>query len=152
MPIHAERRFAIVLSCALACLAMCDVSLAADRGGDCNDLNAAVFPGQTEIVGNRFDDDCDGLADEAANGDPSTDTGDTDDDGQSIQSGDCDDTNSIVRSGNAEVPGNSIDDDCDGLADEDADNVPSPDDFDADGDGFALFDRLFRAGFEAIVM
>lgn len=152
MSTNIERRVAIVLSFALACAATCDVSLAADRGGDCNDLNAAVFPGQTEIVGNRFDDDCDGLADEAANGDPSTDTGDIDNDGQSLQSGDCDDTNSIVHLGTAEVPGNAIDDDCDGLADEDAANVPSSDDFDADGDGFALFDRLFRAGFETIVM
>lgn len=152
MSMHAARPVATATACLFAWLALCGVAPAADRGGDCNDLDAAVFPGQTEVVGNRYDDDCDGLADEAANGDPSSDAGDLDSDGQSLQSGDCDDTNGGVRSGNAEVPDNAIDDDCDGLADEDADNLPSTDDFDADGDGFGLFDRVFRSGFEAVVL
>ena len=30
--------------------------------GDCNDTNAAVYPGAVEVVGNSFDDNCDGWA------------------------------------------------------------------------------------------
>lgn len=134
--------------CVLLCAAAGGPALAADRGGDCNDLDPNVFPGQPELVGNRYDDDCDGLADEDAGNTPSGDTNDNDVDGSSLSMGDCNDTNPSVEAGIPEVPDNSIDDDCDGLADESAGNVPSSDDFDADGDGFALFDRIFRGGFE----
>jgi hypothetical protein len=67
---------------------------------------------------------------------------DTDKDGDGkrpgISGGDCDDT--ATGSGNApgaaEIPGDGIDNDCDGLADEDGQNVPnSTDTTDADGDG-----------------
>ncbi len=33
-------------------------------GFDCNDLNAAVYPGSTEICGNGLDDNCNGIVDE----------------------------------------------------------------------------------------
>ncbi len=99
------------------------------HGGDCNDLEAAIHPGAAEVVGNRVDDDCDGLADETEQpgGDggvvvvPSTDTADMDGDGQSIAAGDCDDRPGIgakSKKGGVEVCGDGLDNDCNGAADD----------------------------------
>lgn len=85
------------------------------EGGDCNDKDAAI-PG-AEIGSNRKDDDCDGLADEDANNVPSNNPQDLDGDGQSLADGDCDDTNNMVKKGMAEVCGDGLDNDCDGVAD-----------------------------------
>jgi len=83
---------------------------------DCDDTNAAVNPGATEIC-NGIDDNCDGKIDEGF---------DADGDGFTTCAGDCDDTNAAVNPGATEIC-NGIDDDCDGEIDEG---------FDADGDGF----------------
>lgn len=116
---------------------------------DCNDLNVNIFPGQTEIVGNSVDDDCDGLADEDANNSPSTDTSDVDGDGVTIASGDCNDHIAAVGPGMPEIAGNLIDDNCNGIADEDAFGNPSSDFFDHDSDGFVVAnDHIFSWGFE----
>lgn len=118
-------------------------------GGDCNDTRPAAYPLQAELVGNLIDDDCDGLADEDVNNNPSTDTTDHDGDGISLQAHDCDDTAAGVHPGVAEVPANLIDDDCDGLADEDALGNLSTDVVDHDGDGVTIgSDRIFRSGFD----
>jgi hypothetical protein len=87
------------------------------EGGDCNDKDAAIHPGAAEVADNFKDDDCDGLADEDAQGNPSTDTMDRDGDGQSIAQGDCDDTNPAVKKGAVEICGDGLDNDCDGVAD-----------------------------------
>ena len=87
------------------------------ENGDCNDKDAAIKRGATEIGSNRKDDDCDGLADEDAQGNPSNNTTDMDGDGQSLAGGDCDDTNAAVKKGAPEVCGDGLDNDCDGVAD-----------------------------------
>lgn len=84
--------------------------------GDCNDHRPESRPGAIEVIGNGIDDDCDGLADE--DGDiPSTNEDDADGDGVSLAQGDCDDTLATVHPGLAEVCGDGLDNDCDGVAD-----------------------------------
>ena len=96
---------------------------------DCNDTNAAVNPGATEVC-NGIDDDCDGQIDEGVK---TTYYGDADGDGYGDPAntteacsapagyvendGDCDDTDSAVNPGATEVC-NGIDDNCDGQIDE----------------------------------
>ncbi len=85
-------------------------------GGDCNDHEASIGPGNPEIAGNFRDDDCDGLADDDSDV-ASTDTADRDGDGQSMAAGDCDDTLASVKKGAAEICGDGLDNDCDKTAD-----------------------------------
>jgi N-acetylneuraminic acid mutarotase len=91
----------------------------AASSGDCDDANAAIFPGATEIC-NRVDDNCSGTVDEGL-------SVDNDGDGFSC-SGDCDDFAPAVHPGAAEIC-DQRDDDCDGF-------LP-PDERDNDGDHFA---------------
>jgi hypothetical protein len=99
-------------------------------GNDCDDDDAAVHPGATEVC-NGVDDDCDGGVDIGAT-DPSTWYPDADGDGFGAvagavsgcdapegfvaATGDCDDTSGAVSPAAAEVC-NGFDDDCDGLVD-----------------------------------
>jgi hypothetical protein len=56
---------------------------------------------------------------------------------------DCNDTDVAIKKGSGEVPGNGVDDNCNGLADEDTSSkppVPSADTTDADGDGQSIAD------------
>lgn len=104
---------------------------------DCDDDDAAVNPGATEVPDNTIDDDCDGVVDEVAvdcdDGNPGTidivepgggcsyEYVDQDGDGFTFDV-DCNDSNAAVSPAAIEVPGNDIDDDCDGEVDED--NAP----------------------------
>jgi hypothetical protein len=86
--------------------------------GDCNDKDAAIKPGAAEVADDKKDNDCDGLADEDDQNVPNmSSTTDGDGDEKSIADGDCDDTNMAVFKGKAEVCGDGLDNDCDGVAD-----------------------------------
>lgn len=100
-------------------------------GGDCNDNDNTVFPGATEVC-NGVDDDCNLLIDDGltfvtyyadADGDTYGNAGSTVSTCNGAPAGyvsdntDCDDNNSAVNPAATEVC-NSIDDDCDGLTDE----------------------------------
>ncbi len=87
-------------------------------GVDCDDANAAVNPGATDLAGDSSDQNCDGL-----------DGFDGDQDG--IAAGwsgglDCDDTDASVRPGADDASTDGVDQDCSGL-----------DGPDVDGDGYA---------------
>jgi hypothetical protein len=119
---------------------------------DCDDADAAVNPGATELC-NGIDDDCDGLLDDDDGAaDPSTWYADADADGYgdpatgsvsceqpsgtSSDDSDCDDADAAVNPGATELC-NGIDDDCDGLLDDD-DSPADPSAWyaDSDSDGY----------------
>jgi len=80
---------------------------------DCNDNDASINPGATEIC-DGVDNNCDGNVDEGF---------DADGDGYTTCGGDCDDTNPAVNLGATEGPAgdatcsDSLDNDCDGAID-----------------------------------
>lgn len=158
-----RRVVALIGACAIGALSLVHASPRSDLlvpprllgsiagGGDCNDTDAAVYPGHPEVVGNGYDDDCDGLADEDINNNPSGDTTDADGDNFSLANGDCNDHAASIHPGAAEIVGNYVDDDCDGLADEDASDNPSNDSADHDGDHVIIAtDAIFASGFEQL--
>jgi hypothetical protein len=74
---------------------------------DCDDEDAAVNPGATEVPYDGIDNDCD----------PSTPDDDLDGDGYPLAT-DCDDADAAVNPGVEEICGDEIDNNCDGNADE----------------------------------
>ncbi len=99
-----------------------------DPAADCDDNNAEVGPECPEVC-NGIDDNCNSAIDEGVTrvffldadgdgfGDPATPTDACDaPSGHVSDATDCDDTDATVHPGAAEVCGDSIDDDCDGLA------------------------------------
>jgi len=122
----------------------------AELPGDCDDTNPLVSPVGTEVC-NGIDDDCDADTDEDDATDALTWYADTDGDGYgdsavssracSAPTGtvsdntDCDDTSSAVSPSASEVC-NSIDDNCDGVTDEDTATDAPTWYADSDGDGY----------------
>ena len=124
-----------------------------DDATDCDDADAGVHPGATELC-NGVDDDCDGDVDEEA-ADASTFYADADGDGYgdeattdtgceapsgyvAVGAGDpfdCDDGDAAVNPGATELC-NGVDDDCDGTVDEDDAADASTWNIDYDGDGY----------------
>ena len=107
-------------------------------GIDCNDNNASIRPGATEIC-DGIDNDCDGQVDEGC-----TDNTCTDADGDGyyaeancgnafIDGVDCNDNNAAVHPDATEVCNDRIDNNCDGQVDE---NCSTGTCTDADHDGY----------------
>jgi hypothetical protein len=92
---------------------------------DCDDLDPMVRPGAEEVCTDGVDNDCDGMvdmADPGAVGCPAQCT-DADADDYNVEGGgcgpaDCDDQDSAVNPGASEDCSNGLDDDCDGLVDD----------------------------------
>ncbi len=129
---------------------------------DCNDRDPNIHPGAEEVPGDRVDNDCDGLADETSDATPSDDATDLDGDGYSLADGDCDDRApdawpdappewdpATIHPGAQEVCGDGLDNDCDGLADEDCNPYALPEDMAAlstvELDGSSLVEDRSRA-------
>ncbi|MCB9521890.1 MAG: hypothetical protein H6702_00750 [Myxococcales bacterium] len=99
------------------------------RGPDCNDRDARVNPWRTEICGDGVDQDCRG-GDLACN--PQCMDADRDGfgQGQGCRGIDCNDMDPDINPGAREIPGDGIDQDCNG-----ADLVLGPNCIDRDQDG-----------------
>ena len=87
---------------------------------DCNDADASIRPGATEVIDNGIDEDCSGA---------DTENLDRDADG-SARPADCNDANPSVRPGAADITDNGFDEDCSGAdavnLDRDARRLPAP--------------------------
>jgi hypothetical protein len=116
---------------------------------DCDDANSAIHP-EAEEVCDALDNDCDGAVDEELEtpwyadadgdgyGDPATEQLACEaESGWVAEASDCDDGNSAVNPAATEIC-NAIDDDCDGLIDDEDDSVTGTSTWyaDADGDGY----------------
>ena len=122
------------------------------RSGDCNDGNANVNPGRTEVC-TGIDDTCAGGVDEGLLVDRFRDA-DLDGfgsnrisqvcpntTGYSTRTGDCDDSRNFIFPGATELCGNDLDDNCDGRIDEN--KLTFFRDFDADNYGNVNNSGLF---------
>lgn len=111
-----------------------DGKVYADDDDDCDDTDANVNPGMTEVGDNDKDDNCDGTEEESENLTTGTDA---DGDGYYAEDNDCDDGNASINPEISETCGNSVDEDCSGTADDGC----STDATDADGDGYYAEDN-----------
>lgn len=115
----------------------CDAPGLSVVSGDCNDAVTSIYPGALEVVGDGIDQSCDGV--DACYRDDDGDGWGVDEvlpgvslvcaDGVGLasQSGDCDDNDPSVNPGAIYIPGDGIDQNCDGV-----DHCFQ----DLDGDGF----------------
>ena len=128
------------------CQCASDGVFSATLSGDCNDSNALINPGMTEIC-NGVDDNCDGQIDEGVK---VTYYQDNDGDGYgsgittqacskpagyvAVLNGDCNDANAAIHPGATEIC-NSLDDNCNGQTDEGLAFTTYYQDLDLDGYG-----------------
>ncbi|HQE72809.1 MAG TPA: putative metal-binding motif-containing protein, partial [Myxococcota bacterium] len=143
------------------CLCGAQGSYSVSKGGDCDDSNDLVNPGQQEICHDGIDNDCSGSQnDEGArhctwfHEDKDRDGwgtklrkclcfGEGDFTAEPQSDYDCDDNNSDVYPKRTEICGNGIDDNCDGITDkgENAEGC-TPYYFDNDRDGFGVTENM----------
>ena len=126
------------------------------EGGDCDDTDELVSPGAQEVCNDFLDNDCDSVLDEEGALGCSIFYRDFDDDGFGLtdnwkclcgpegdytayEDEDCDDTAKWIHPGAVEVC-NFLDDDCDGVTDEDASGGCVDLYWDEDGDGYGVAD------------
>jgi hypothetical protein len=128
--------------------------------GDCDDSAPQINPGQAETCGNLTDDDCDGETDEAGATGCVEMFRDEDGDGYGVagdakclckpsapytapEPGDCRDQDPAVNPRQAEVCGDSLDNDCDAKTDEEGASgcVVYYKDLDGDGSGVTADSR-----------
>ena len=119
---------------------------------ECNDIDPLIFPGAVEVC-NGADDDCDGEVDNGVEWFPDSDGDGFGDETAAAVEGacdappeghvdnrlDCDDSNRGARPGAVEVCDfNNVDEDCDGLSDDEDDIVVGQQLYgiDSDGDGY----------------
>jgi hypothetical protein len=92
-------------------IAECETGIDGDGDGfssavDCNDANAAIFPGAREIFSNGIDENCNGIDDV-----------NLDVDGDGFQRpADCNDSDPKIRPNAVEIRGNTVDENCDRAA------------------------------------
>ncbi len=96
---------------------------------DCNDNNAGIHPGATEICGDGIDQNCDGN-DATCPVDPLEQ--DNDGDGFTEKQNDCDDTNPNINPNATDICEDGIDQNCDG-----SDASCTAEDTDDDKDGYS---------------
>ncbi|GMV44354.1 MAG: hypothetical protein AMXMBFR64_60700 [Myxococcales bacterium] len=138
---------------------LCDPAApySASAPGDCNDKNPAVYPGGIEVC-DGVDNDCNGLVDESGASGCAQYFKDVDKDGfgvagtalclcgpkgqnTALLEGDCDDTNPAASPSGDEVC-NTLDDDCDGVVDNEGATGCKVYLTDEDGDGFGVTGSL----------
>jgi len=88
--------------------------------GDCNDYDASIHPGATEICDGK-DNDCNGSVDEGC----AITEPDQDGDGITVADGDCNDNDASIYPGADEICGDGIDNNCNGEIDEEC-NITAP--------------------------
>jgi hypothetical protein len=113
------------------CLCSSEENYTATESGDCDDVQYTVNPGQEEICGDEFDNDCDGNVEEEGGSGCHWYYKDQDGDGYgtsgkclcekegdftTTESRDCDDSDPEVNPGEVEICNDGIDNNCDGEA------------------------------------